>query len=217
MTGGHDHTHHHDDDDHDDHGHHHAPPEDIVVRVKALENLMVAKGLVEPAAVDAMIEQYETRIGPHVGAAVVARAWSDPDFKERLLRDANAALAEMGVSRLQGEDMVVVENTSDVHNVLVCTLCSCYPWNVLGLPPTWYKSLPFRSRIVRDPRRTLQEFGLSVDDAVEVRVWDANAELRYMVLPRRPEGTDHLTEAELAGLVTRDSMIGVGLASRPNG
>ncbi|MGO4834432.1 nitrile hydratase subunit alpha, partial [Rhizobiaceae sp. 2RAB30] len=168
MTGGHDHKHHHDDDDHHDHGHHHAPPEDIVVRVKALENLMVAKGLVEPAAVDAMIEQYETRIGPHVGAAVVARAWSDPAFKERLLRDANAALAEMGVSRLQGEDMIVVENTSDVHNVLVCTLCSCYPWNVLGLPPTWYKSLPFRSRIVRDPRRTLLEFGLSVDDAVEV-------------------------------------------------
>lgn len=211
MTGKDDGAHNH----HTGEGHHHVPPEDIVVRVKALENLMVSKGLVDPAAIDAMIEQYETRIGPHVGAAVVARAWSDPAFKARLLADANAALEEMGVSRLQGEDMIVVENTADVHNVIVCTLCSCYPWNVLGLPPTWYKSLPYRSRIVRSPRETLLEFGLAVDAETEVRVWDANAELRYMVLPQRPEGTEHLEEAELAVLVTRDSMIGVGLPDRP--
>lgn len=201
----------------DNHNHHHAhnPPEDIVVRVKALENLMVAKGLVDPKAVDDMIEHYESRIGPHIGAAVVARAWSDPEFKKRLLADANSALAELGVSRLQGEDMVVVENTNEVHNVLVCTLCSCYPWNVLGLPPTWYKSLRYRSRIVRSPRETLREFGLSIDDEIEVRVWDANAELRYMVLPQRPAGTGHLSEGELATLVTRDSMIGVGLPAVP--
>nr|WP_051131292.1 nitrile hydratase subunit alpha [Pseudaminobacter salicylatoxidans] len=213
MTGKDDGAHNH----HTGEGHHHAPPEDIVVRVKALENLMVSKGLVDPAAIDAMIEQYETRIGPHVGAAVVARAWSDPAFKARLLADANAALEEMGVSRLQGEDMIVVENTADVHNVIVCTLCSCYPWNVLGLPPTWYKSLPYRSRIVRSPRETLLEFGLAVDAETEVRVWDANAELRYMVLPQRPEGTEHLEEAELAALVTRDSMIGVALPIRSGG
>lgn len=172
---------------------------------------MVSKGLIDPAAVDEIVDHYEKRIGPHVGAKVVARAWSDADFKRRLLDNPNAALSEMGVSRLQGEDMVVVENTDDVHNVLVCTLCSCYPWNVLGLPPVWYKSTPYRSRIVREPRAVLKDdFGVDVPENKEVRVWDANAELRYMVLPQRPVGTENLTEVELMDLVTRDSMLGVG-------
>ncbi|WP_158817430.1 nitrile hydratase subunit alpha [Methylocapsa sp. S129] len=206
MTREHDHI--HADDGHD---HHHAPPEEVVVRVKALENLMVSKGLVDPAAIDEIVDHYENRIGPHVGAKVVARAWSDEAFKQRLLDNPNGALAEMGVSRLQGEDMVVVENTDEVHNILVCTLCSCYPWNVLGLPPVWYKSTPYRSRIVKEPRAVLRDdFGVAVPDSKEVRIWDANAELRYMVLPQRPVGTESLTEEQLAELVTRDSMLGVG-------
>ncbi|MBT8154082.1 nitrile hydratase subunit alpha [Epibacterium ulvae] len=203
------------DHDHDDHSHSHAPPEDIVVRVKALENLMIKKGFVDPAAVDEIVEHYERRIGPHIGAKVVARAWANPAYKARLVSDANAALAELDVSRLQGEDIVVVENTDKIHNVLVCTLCSCYPWNLLGLPPVWYKSTPYRSRIVKEPRVVLKEdFDLPVADDVEVRVWDANAELRYMVLPQRPEGTDGLSEEELEKLVTRDSMIGTGQPAR---
>jgi nitrile hydratase len=197
------------DHDHDnDHGHQ-AVPSDPVLRVKALESLLVAKGLVDRAAVDALIDTYEHKIGPRNGARVVARAWSDPDYKRRLLTDADAALAELGYGGLQGEHMVVVENTAGVHNLVVCTLCSCYPWPVLGLPPVWYKSGPYRSRAVIDPRGVLSEFGLKVDENVEVRVWDSTAELRYLVLPERPAGTDEWNEEKLATLVTRDAMIGV--------
>jgi nitrile hydratase len=196
-----------------DSGHVHPPPDDLQVRVKALEVLLAEKGLVDSAAMDAIIDQYEHKIGPHIGAKVVARAWVDPAYKQRLLTDANAALAELGVPRLQGEDMVVVENTPAVHNVLVCTLCSCYPWGVLGLPPGWYKSAAYRSQIVRDPRETLKQFGLQVAPIKEVRVWDSTAEIRYMVLPVRPPGTERMTETELAALVTRDTMIGVAEVS----
>ena len=196
-----------------DHVHGHAPPEEIVVRVKALENLLVEKGLVDSKAMDELVEQYEHKIGPHIGAKVVARAWSDPDYKQRLLVDANSALAELGAPRLQGEDMVIVENTDAVHNVLVCTLCSCYPWGVLGLPPVWYKSPSYRSKVVREPREVLRQFGFDVPPNKEVRVWDSTAEVRYMVLPQRPVGTDALSESELAALVTRDSMIGVSEVS----
>jgi len=194
-------------------GHVHPPPDDLQVRVKALEVLLTEKGLVDSAAMDAIIDQYEHRIGPHIGAKVVARAWVDPAYKQRLLTDANAALAELGVPRLQGEDMVVVENSPTVHNVLVCTLCSCYPWGVLGLPPAWYKSPAYRSQIVRDPRETLKQFGLQVAPTKEVRVWDSTAEIRYMVLPVRPPGTERMTDTELAALVTRDTMIGVAEVS----
>ena len=192
-----------------EHSHAHPPPEEIVVRVRALENLLIAKGLVDPTAMDELIEQYENKIGPHIGAKVVAKAWVDPAYKKRLLADANSALAEVGTPRLQGEDMVVIENTPAVHNVVVCTLCSCYPWGVLGLPPIWYKSPAYRSQIVRDPREVLRQFGCDVAPTREVRVWDSTAEVRYLVLPQRPPGTEHLTEQELAILVTRDSMIGV--------
>jgi nitrile hydratase len=184
---------------------------DIELKVRALESLLVEKGLVDPAALDAIVEQYETRIGPRNGAAVVARAWTDPSYKARLLADGTAAIAELGYRGLQGETMVVVENTETVHNVVVCTLCSCYPWPVLGLPPVWYKSAPYRSRVVIDPRGVLGEFGLELPDSTEIRVWDSNAELRYLVLPRRPVGTDGMSEADLAGLVTRDGMIGTAL------
>lgn len=197
------------------HGHHHAPPEDILVRVRALEALLVEKGLVDPAAMDVLIDAYEHRIGPHIGASVVARAWTDPDFKARLLKDANLALEELDVSRLQSEDMIVLENTPEVHHVIVCTLCSCYPWGVLGLPPNWYKSPPYRSRVVREPRKVLQEFGCDVAPETEVRVWDSTAELRYMVLPERPAGTEGMTRHELAALVTRDSMLGVSKVAAP--
>ena len=192
-----------------DHPHAHTPADEIVIRVKALETLLVEKGLVDSAAMDDLIDQYENQIGPRIGARVVARAWVDSAYRERLLTDANAALAEMGVARLQGEDMVVVENTAAVHNVLVCTLCSCYPWGVLGLPPNWYKSPAYRSQIVREPREVLRQFGLAVAPSREVRVWDSTAEVRYMVLPLRPAGTEALTEQQLADLVTRDSIIGV--------
>jgi nitrile hydratase len=181
---------------------------DIELKVRALESLLVEKGLVDAAALDAIVEQYETKIGPHNGAAVVARAWADPAYKARLLADGTAAIAEMGYRGLQGENMVVVENTESVHNIVVCTLCSCYPWPVLGLPPVWYKSAPYRSRVVIDPRGVLAEFGVELPPSTEVRVWDSNAELRYLVLPRRPDGTDGMNEAELARLVTRDGMIG---------
>ncbi len=191
-------------------GHIHLKPEsDAALRVKAIEQLLTEKGLLDPAALDAMVDLYENRIGPRNGAAVVARAWSDPAFKARLLDDASAAIAETGYSGIQGEDMVVVENTPQVHNVIVCTLCSCYPWPVLGLPPVWYKSFAYRARVVREPRAVLAEFGLHVADETEIRVWDSSAEIRYLVLPRRPEGSEGLDEAALAQLVTRDGMVGV--------
>ncbi|CAN5862549.1 nitrile hydratase subunit alpha [soil metagenome] len=183
---------------------------EIAARMKALEALMIEKGIMTTEAVDRLAEIYENEVGPQLGAAVVAKAWTDPEFKARLLANATDACAEMGIGGLQGEDMVAVENTDAVHNVVVCTLCSCYPWPVLGLPPNWYKQPAYRSRIVREPRTMLrEEFGLDVPESVEVRVWDSSAELRYMVLPQRPPGTEDKSEAELAELVTRDSMIGV--------
>ena len=188
---------------------HTRPLSDIEIRVKALESLLVEKGLVDPAAVDALIDKYEHKVGPRNGAKVVARAWVDPEYKARLLAHGTEAIEELGFSGMQGEDMVVVENTADVHNVLVCTLCSCYPWPTLGLPPVWYKSAPYRSRVVIEPRDVLKEFGLELPEATEVRVWDSTSEVRYMVLPERPAGTEHLSEDELAALVTRDAMIGV--------
>jgi nitrile hydratase subunit alpha len=195
--------------------HHNRPLSDVELRVKALESLLTEKGLIDPAAVDEIIETYEHKVGPRNGARVVARAWSDPAYKERLLADGSKAIAEVGFSGVQGEDMVVVENTDQVHNLVVCTLCSCYPWPTLGLPPVWYKSAPYRSRAVSDPRGVLREFGVAVPDSTEVRVWDSNAELRYLVLPQRPAGTEGMSEDQLAGLVTRDSMIGVGEPRAP--
>jgi len=186
---------------------------DVALRVRALESLLVEKGLVQPAALAAIVETYETKIGPHNGARVVARAWADPAFKSRLLADATAAIAELGFSGVQGEDMVVVENTADVHNMVVCTLCSCYPWPTLGLPPNWYKSAPYRARAVIDPRGVLTEFGVDLPAGKEVRVWDSNAELRYLVLLERPVGTEAMDEAALAELVTRDAMIGTGVVT----
>jgi len=194
-----------------DHDHEHqAVPSDFALRVKSLESLLVEKGLVDRAALDALVDAYEHKIGPRNGARVVARAWADPVYKRRLLTDADAAIAELGYGGMQGEHMVVVENTPAVHNIVVCPLCSCYPWPVLGLPPVWYKSAPYRSRAVIDPRGVLREFGLELPETVEVRVWDSTAELRYLVLPERPVGTEKLSEEELAALVTRDSMVGVG-------
>ena len=205
---------------HHDHGHGHDHgqdrPSDMTLRVRALESLMVDKGLVDPAALDAIIETYEHQIGPRNGAKVVARAWSDPAYKARLMENATAAIAELGYGGRQGEHMVVVENTADIHNMVVCTLCSCYPWPVLGLPPVWYKSSPYRSRAVIDPRGVLAEFGLTLADDVEVRVWDSTAEVRYLVLPQRPAGTEGLAEEALADLVSRDAMIGVALANGPD-
>ncbi len=194
---------------------HTAPPSDPALRVKALESLLLEKGLIDAKALDEIVDTYENKIGPRNGAAVVARAWVDPDYKQRLLDDATAAIAELGYSGVQGEDMLVVENTPGVHNMVVCTLCSCYPWPVLGLPPAWYKSAPYRSRAVIEPRTVLAEFGLELPDAVEVRVWDSTAELRYLVVPLRPDGTDGWSEEQLAELVTRDSMIGTGLPRNP--
>jgi nitrile hydratase subunit alpha len=185
------------------------------VRVRALETLLTEKGYIDPAALDEVIDAYQTRIGPRNGARVVARAWVDPEFRQWLLSDATAAIASLGFTGRQGEHMVAVEQTDDTHHMVVCTLCSCYPWPVLGLPPTWYKSAPYRSRAVRDPRGVLEEFGVTVSDDVEFRVWDSTAEIRYLVVPRRPAGTDGWTEEQLADLVTRDSMIGVGLPLDP--
>jgi nitrile hydratase len=220
----HDHGHGH---DHHGHGHHHgiddpahphnAPLTDVQLRVRALESLLIEKGLVDPAALDALIDTYETKVGPRNGALVVARAWTDPAFKQRLLADATATLADLGFLGRQGEDMVVVESTATVHHLVVCTLCSCYPWPVLGLPPVWYKSAPYRARAVIDPRGVLRELGVELPDDIEVRVWDSTAELRYLVLPRRPEGTEGMTEEELAALVTRDAMIGTALVRAPVG
>lgn len=194
---------------------HDAPLPETVLRVKALESLLVEKGLVDPAALDVLIDTYETKVGPRNGARVVARAWADSAYRRWLLEDASAAIADMGFSGRQGEDMVVLENTDHVHNMVVCTLCSCYPWPVLGLPPVWYKSAPYRARAVADPRGVLAEFGVALGDDVEIRVWDSTAEVRYLVLPQRPAGTDGWSEQRLAELVTRDSMIGVGLPARP--
>ena len=193
--------------------HQQAVPSDPALRVKALESLLVEKGLVDRAALDALVDTYEHKIGPRNGARVVARAWSDTTYKQRLLSNADAAIAEMGYGGMQGEHMVVVENTAKVHNLVVCTLCSCYPWPVLGLPPVWYKSAPYRSRAVIDPRGVLREFGVELSEEVEVRVWDSTAELRYLVLPERPAGTEGLTEEELAALVTRDAMVGAAKVS----
>lgn len=196
---------------------HERPLSGPALRVKALESLLVEKGLVDPAALDALIETYETKIGPRNGARVVARAWVDPAYRERLLKDASAAIAELGYWGRQGEDMVVLENTPKVRNVVVCTLCSCYPWPVLGLPPVWYKSAPYRARAVIEPRAVLRELGSAVAEDVEVRVWDSTAELRYLVLPLRPPGTEGWSEEQLAAIVTRDSMIGVAEVSVPAG
>ncbi len=193
-----------------DHKHEHqAVPSDPALRVKALESLLVEKGLVDRAALDALIDTYEHKVGPRNGARIVARAWTDPAYRQRLLTNADAAIAELGYGGMQGEHMVVVENTPKVHNLVVCTLCSCYPWAVLGLPPVWYKSAPYRSRAVIDPRGVLREFGLELPEDVEVRVWDSTAEIRYLVLPERPAGAERLSEDEIAALVTRDAMVGV--------
>ncbi len=198
----HDGHHHHDDEGQD-------PPSDMALRVRALESVLVEKGLVDPAALDAIIETYEHKVGPRNGARVVAKAWSDPAYRARLMTDATAAIAELDYEGRQGEHMVVLENTPAIHNLVVCTLCSCYPWPVLGLPPTWYKSSPYRSRAVIDPRGVMAEFGTNLPDDTEIRVWDSTAEVRYMVLPERPAGTEELSEEALADLVTRDGMIGV--------
>ena len=195
----------------DDHPHPHPPAD---VRAAALEALLVEKQLIGTDTVDAAVDELEN-LGPLHGARVVARAWVDPAYRERLLADATAAAAELGIGGIEGEHVVAVENTDEVHNVVVCTLCSCYPWPLLGIPPVWYKSPPYRARVVSEPRAVLREFGLEVPDEIEVRVWDSSAEIRYLVVPRRPEGTDDLDEEALAALVTRDSMIGVGLPAAP--
>lgn len=201
--------------DHDsEHGHSNVPS-DTALRVKALETLLTEKGLVEPAALDAYVDYYETRVGPRNGARVVARAWTDPEFLERLRENATAAIAELGYGGRQGEHMVIVENTPEVHNLVVCTLCSCYPWSVLGLPPVWYKSDAYRARAVIDPRAVLADFGVNLSDDREIRVWDSTAEIRYLVIPERPAGTDGWSEEELAGLVSRDAMIGTDVVSAP--
>ncbi len=194
---------------------HGDPLPDTVLRVKSLESLLIEKGLVEADALDALIDRYENKVGPKNGAKVIARAWVDADFRKRLLADATLAVAEFGYSGAQGEELIALENTDDVHNVVVCTLCSCYPWPVLGLPPVWYKSAPYRARVVREPRKVLEEFGTSLPESTEIRVWDSTAETRYLVVPKRPEGTEGMSEEELADLVNRDSMIGTRLADTP--
>ena len=199
---------------HHDHEHDHAHshlPSDPELRVKAIETLLLSKGLIDPNTLDELIDTYENNIGPQNGAKVVAKAWVDNDYKKRLLEDATSAIRELRYQGRQGENMVVVENTPEIHNVVVCTLCSCYPWPVLGIPPTWYKSDEYRSRTVREPRKVLSEFGLNIDSKVQIKVWDSTAELRYLVLPMRPIGSENMSEAELAKLVTRNSMIGTGL------
>jgi nitrile hydratase len=199
----------------DEHGHHPEPISDVEARARALESLLHEKGLLTAEAVDTLVSAYEGDIGPLNGAKVVARAWVDLDYKKRLLEDGTKAIAELGFSGMQGEHMVVVENTPRVHNTVVCTLCSCYPWPVLGLPPVWYKAAPYRSRMVIEPREVLGEFGTEVGDDVEIKVWDSSAEIRYLVLPERPEGTEGMSEEELARLVTRDSMIGAARVKAP--
>ncbi|WP_281976897.1 nitrile hydratase subunit alpha [Pseudorhizobium flavum] len=207
------HDHHHHDDD--DHHHHDNRYSDMQARVKALETVLTEKGLIDPAAIDAIVDTYETKVGPRNGARVVAKAWSDPDFADWLRRDAAAAIASLGFTGRQGEHMRAVFNTPETHNLVVCTLCSCYPWAVLGLPPVWYKAPAYRSRAVIDPRGVLDEFGVTLPDDTKIRVWDSTAELRYIVVPTRPDGTEDLDEEALADLVTRDAMIGTGLALAP--
>ncbi|MFT4095715.1 MAG: nitrile hydratase subunit alpha [Rhodoblastus sp.] len=212
------------DDDHHEHGHHHhghdhdhefSKLSDVALRMRALETVLAEKGLIDPAALDVIVDTYETRVGPRNGARVVARAWSDPAFKARLLQDGAKAIAELDYGGRGGEHTAVVENTADTHNMVVCTLCSCYPWPVLGLPPVWYKSAPYRSRAVIDPRGVLADFGVSLPEETQIRVWDSTSEMRYLVLPMRPEGTEGWSEEQLADLVTRDSMIGVGFPLKP--
>jgi nitrile hydratase len=218
MGHDHDHDHDHGDGDEQGHGHDHSGASELSpmeLRVRALESLLVEKGYVDPRAVDEIIETYEKRVGPRNGARVVARAWADPAFRQWLLDDASAAIASLGYTGRQGEHMVALENTPGVHNMVVCTLCSCYPWSVLGLPPAWYKSAPYRSRAVIDPRGVLADFGVALPEDVEMRVWDSTAEVRYLVLPERPPGTEGWSEEQLARLVTRDSMIGTGLPRAP--
>jgi nitrile hydratase subunit alpha len=202
--------------EHDDE-HQHGSLSTTELRVRALETVLWQKGYIDPAALDELIDTYQTKIGPRNGAQVVARAWCDSEFRRRLLEDATAAIASLGFSGRQGEHMVAVENTPEQHNLVVCTLCSCYPWPVLGLPPTWYKSAPYRARVVKDPRGVLGDFGVHLPETVRIRVWDSTAEVRYLVLPQRPAASEHLSEPELANLVTRDSMIGTGLPLKPGG
>ena len=202
--------------DHDHSHDHQAVPSDPALRVKSLESLLVEKGLVGRAALDTLVDTFEHKIGPRNGARVVARAWVDPAYKKRLLQDGGPAIAELGYTGEAGEHLKVVENTQKVHNIVVCTLCSCYPWPVLGLPPVWYKSAPYRSKAVKDPRGVLRDFGFELPEATDIRVWDSTAEIRYLVLPMRPKGTEGWSEARLAELVTRDSMIGTGLPKQPN-
>jgi nitrile hydratase len=209
MSGHHDHDHDH------DHGHEGSELSETALRVRTLESLLTEKGYVDPAALDALVEAYETKIGPRNGARVVARAWTEPAYRDWLRRDATAAIADMGYTGIGGAHMVAVENAPGVHNMVVCTLCSCYPWPVLGLPPVWYKSAPYRSRAVIDPRGVLAEFGVALAPDTAIRVWDSTAEMRYLVIPERPEGTEGWDAGRLAGLVTRDSMIGTGLARSP--
>jgi nitrile hydratase len=203
--------------EHEHHHHEHAQrsPSPLELRVRALEALLTEKGYIDPAALDVLIDAYQTKIGPRNGAQVVARAWVNPEFRRWLLKDATAAIASLGFAGRQGEHMVAVENTPELHNMVVCTLCSCYPWSVLGLPPTWYKSAPYRARAVKDPRGVLREFGVELPQSTQIRIWDSTAEVRYLVLPLRPAGAEHLSERELADLVTRDSMIGTGLPTSP--
>jgi nitrile hydratase len=211
MSGGNSH-HHGEDDHHHDHDNRYS---DMQARVKALETLLTEKGLIDPAAIDAIVETYETKVGPRNGAAVVAKAWSDPAFAEWLRRDATDAIASLGYTGRQGEHMRAVFNTPETHNLVVCTLCSCYPWSVLGLPPVWYKAPAYRSQAVINPRGVLAEFGLTLPETMKIRVWDSTAELRYLVIPERPDGADGLSQAELAALVSRDAMIGTAVAGMP--
>jgi nitrile hydratase subunit alpha len=212
---GNDHDHDHDHEHEHEHGHEHSTLSQTELRVRALESVLTQKGYVDPAALDALIDTYQTKIGPRNGAQVVARAWSDDGFRRWLLEDATAAIASLGFSGRQGELLVAVENTAEQHNIVVCTLCSCYPWPILGLPPTWYKSAPYRARVVKDPRGVLKDFGVELPAKVRIRVWDSTAEVRYLVVPQRPAGSGGLPERELANLVTRDSMIGTGLPRQP--
>ena len=214
-----DHDHEHKDGHDHAHGqeHQHSSLSPLELRVRALETVLTQKGYIDPAALDVLIDTYQTKIGPRNGAQVVARAWCDAEFRRRLLEDATAAIASLGFSGRQGEHLVAVENTPEQHNLVVCTLCSCYPWPILGLPPTWYKSAPYRARVVKDPRGVLGDFGVHLPETVRIRVWDSTAEVRYLVLPQRPAGSEHLSERELADLVTRDSMIGTGLPLKPGG
>ncbi len=201
--------------DHHEHDHDHSELGEMDLRVRALETVLAQKGYIDPAALDVLIDTYQTKIGPRNGARVVAKAWADPAFADWLKRDATAAIASLGYTGRQGEHMVALFDTPDEHHMVVCTLCSCYPWPVLGLPPTWYKSAPYRSRAVKDPRGVLADFGVSLPEATRIRVWDSTAEVRYLVIPMRPAGTEGLNEEQLAALVTRDSMIGTGMPNTP--